>query len=260
MVALLSAIQVSCYSDGTQVAENAFPPVIEMRQGDDVINKTVHPGKTGFVIVDAWDNHWCKDLRDRTSARGEKIAPVVESLREAGVTIVWAPAATNSRDDRPEEAAALQRTNALPDYPLPDVSPIPYDPHAFLGSRTKVTCVTGEQSHRFSKHLNKELRVRDGDYWAYTEQKLWNVIQYHSLTTLLYAGFAYNSCVSIRDYGLLQMKAHGMETHLIRDLTDSSFTVIDPPTPNDAILEEWALSAEPVIGPTALSTELLAKF
>lgn len=253
----LTSYRIDLDPAGTPTASRIRPAAVAMRQDGQTIVRDLDPASCGIVIVDAWDRHWCTDLSDRMRYRGGAIGPVVDHCRAAGMPVIWAPAATTKRTSA--ESAAEANAANLPTWSYPSAV-VPDVPGDFFTGKTYTTCITGEEPEGILKHLHDQLKVAAGDYWLVTPEILWNVIQADELTTLFYAGFAANNCAANRPYGLMAMRARGIEAHLIRDLTDLDKTFTDPPLTNDEALDGWVASVESVIGPTVTAAELLRAF
>jgi hypothetical protein len=112
------------------------------------------------------------------------------------------------------------------------------------------------------------IAVRDGDLFidARTEvpspiyswgtpaqQELWNFIQERRITHLLYIGDATNMCVITRAYGMIQMCRLGVNTVIVRDLTNAM--TFDGYNPDTRKLDP---AVTPAVG-TAKSVEYIEK-
>lgn len=229
---------------------------LKMRWNNNSILQRIIPDQSAIVVIDTWDRHWCTDLSERIKYKGGALNPVISYLRNKGFTVIWCPAATTLITQ--EEQIAKLNAEGLPDYDYPQVA-TPGVNGSFWQGKSYVTCITGESPEVIHKNIHKELKVESSDYLLFTGESLWNVIRYRNLKSLFFCGFAANNCVAGRPYGLMPMKVRGLDTYLIRDLTDLDKTITNPSMTHEDALDQWVASVESDIGPTVLSQELLNK-
>ena len=180
----------------------------------------VDAAETALVLVDCWGEHaWKSHLERSGEIIANKIAPLIEAARAAGITVVHAPAPLAAskypqwtryaadddlhpvpaiRDDWPPEdfrrragqysQFELAPPGELPVVPEAETIAEPIEPHP-----DDMVVATGAQLHRLLTHRR--------------------------ILHLLYAGFATNSCVILRDYGMIAMLRRGYNAILVRDCT-----------------------------------------
>lgn len=202
---------------------------------------TVESEETALVMVDVWGSHAWKSHLDRGMAiAAAKLVPVVEAARAAGVTIVHAPAPlaakkypqwTRFADDAdidprpapdqawpPEEFRLRQGEYAR--YDLTPSRPVPVVPEA--------------------EEIADLVAPRPEDLVVATGSQLHRAMIYHRVLHLLYVGFATNSCVILRDYGMNAMRRLGYNTVLLRDCTtaiENTQTVADEGMTRYAVMD-----------------------
>lgn len=184
---------------------------------------------TALVLVDCWHDHPVRSFLERASAiMKDKLAPTVEALRAVGVPIVHAPApevarhyapATPPTWDRAEQEAPPKQT---PDWPPEDFRRRK-DAYACFGVHRLPNEPRARQWHQ--DHLQDPMRIADvlkprpEDVVIADGEQLHRFCRHRQVMHLLYAGFAANICLQIRDYGMRAMLGRGYNLILIRDAT-----------------------------------------
>jgi nicotinamidase-related amidase len=171
--------------------------------------------QSALVLVDVWSTHyidsWLERARRVTQAR---IVPALAAARQAGVTVIHAPAPQVARRYGVES---------------PPAAPAPEWPPADFRSRT------GEYQ-RFSRQDEPRLREalaryeteldiaevarpQPGEPVIATGAQLQALLAERQILHLFYAGFATNWCILYRDYGMVEMARRGYNLILLRDAT-----------------------------------------
>lgn len=209
----------------------------------------IEPGKLAIVVVDIWTAHNCIGATDWPAKMIPEWNAFLDDARTLGIPIVFASAG----DDLQRWQGKPQRTNItqLPEHPLP-VSNDFLPGHSAFGvwpsncmcPIKRINASTGEPIFDCQKqpgNVNQDPRIivkdqdvfiaaghyRPGIQWAVdswgepAQQELWNFVQEKGITHLLYIGDATNMCVINREFGMIVMKRAGLETILVRDLTNA---------------------------------------
>lgn len=187
-----------------------------------VVDWNIPITQCAIVVVDVWNGHYLKDCDTRmTAIIQHNIVPLLAVCRQAGIQIIFAPAAPIAQRHpawvnlvkeekkveqlggdswpplefrqksgnyqayaKPKEARAKEIDDLVKARALhPDVLPTGND----------VVVASGEELHRFCKQ--KEILF------------------------LFYVGFNANACILLRDYGTLDMRKRGYEIIVLRDCT-----------------------------------------
>lgn len=186
--------------------------------------------ETAFIIVDMWDKHWSTGSTRRFSQLAVRINEAANRARERGILIVHAPSdveafyAGSPARDRLLSAprlAVIPEPVAVGDYPLPiddsdggSESIDDYPPNSQVWTRQNE--VIGIDQAR------DVLCGDEGDL-------LFSFLRHRGIKVLIYAGVASNMCVLNRSFGIKKMLRRGMETLLVRDLTDAMYNPERPP-------------------------------
>lgn len=177
--------------------------------------------QTALVLVDVWSTHYIDSwLQRATDVTRDRIVPLLQAAREAGVTVIHAPSPRVVESHHPEFMPT----------PGPSAEPPTWPPSTFRGIYR-----SGEYAD-FGR--DREPRLQEAIERYVTELKISNLVkplpdeliiatgdQLHGLLAerrilhLIYAGFATNWCVIGRDYGIIAMNERGYNIVLVRDAT-----------------------------------------
>ncbi len=182
----------------------------------------------------------------------EALVPVLETARAAGLTIVHAPC--------PEVAAQYDQLachQPPTSQPEPDWPPAGFRNRlgayaAFRGPRDQPPGIPRIES----LGMSPAIEVAADDFVVATGQQLHDLCRERGILHLVYAGFATNWCILVRDYGMRAMRRRGYNLILLRDATmDVEF----PDTLGELMATELAIrEAEQQIGFSASNEDFLA--
>lgn len=216
---------------------------------------------TGIVLVDCWDLHYMASHLERTNVIAQqRLAPVVQACRRAGITVIHAPS--------PQTAAKYpQWTHYAADETLfGKEREEPEWPPADFRRREGRFAVYGRPPEPLQPRIERERSERNivaclapqpGDFVIATGEQLHRLCHHRGLLHLFYGGFAANICVLYRDYGMRAMgRDRGYNVILLRDCTTAVET-------HDTLQEELLLkvairSIEMDFGTTTTSEALLS--
>ena len=203
--------------DGIPWREESF----ELRE----LSWELRPEQTALVLVDVWDIHPIESHEERSALiTRDRVAPVAAACREAGVTVVHAPSPGQARKYPEWLQYAGDRELFGTGVPPEDDWP----PPEFRGRKGEFAAFAKPAEPRRERWLKEELpkrRVlpcaepREGDFVVATGEQLHRLLKHRGVLHLLYAGFAANMCVLMRDYGIQAMARRGYNIILLRDCT-----------------------------------------
>ena len=195
---------------------------------------TWDPRRTAVIVVDMWDDHWCKGAARRV---GELSGPMNELLRQAradGAFILHAPSSvTRFYDDTPQRRAARTAPFAMAPIPLatadrwgtkwcwPDPvheRELPID-DSDMGCDCATKCTIREAWTRETPSL----QIDPADAITDEGQETYNLLQAHHIDNVILLGVHLNMCVLGRPVGIRQLVRLGKNVALMRDMTDSMY-------------------------------------
>lgn len=214
------------------------------------------------VLVDVWDRHYLgSHLHRGAEITRERIVPMLQACRRAGVTIVHAPAPEAARKYEPwlryagdEELFGTERESQA--WPPPDFRSRTGDYAALARPQAAPEVQRQIQSQVRDRRIIREVEPQPGDFVIAGRSQLQRLCRHRRLLHLLYAGFATNMCVMGRDYGIRAMTAMGYNCLLVRDCTTG---IESADTLGSMMLTEAAVwEVEMVLGFTVTSEEIIA--
>jgi nicotinamidase-related amidase len=173
-----------------------------------------------LILVDVWDRHYLKDTEARAEeVIDENLVPVLNSCRDAGMTIIHAPSPPQAmRHPNWVKAgkASIAKAPAV-DWPPPEFRSKsgsysayrrPSEPREPELARLRA----GLKIHPKVLPMGDEAVVATGE-------ELHQLCRRSGILFLFFAGFNTNACILVRDYGTLEMSRRGYEVILLRDCT-----------------------------------------
>ena len=185
------------------------------------------PQETAILICDMWDKHWCKGATRRCGELAEKMAPVIELARERGIHIIHAPSSTlDFYKKYPARMAVFSLPKVDPPVPLESWCNLISEKEGELpiddsdgGCDCLERCKEGSPWRR----QNAAISIRDEDLISDHGADIYNFIHKHGIKNIIYVGVHTNMCVLGRSFGIRRMTQAGMNTMLVRDLTDTMY-------------------------------------
>jgi nicotinamidase-related amidase len=218
-------------------------------------DENIVPAKTAIIITDMWDEHWCKGATHRVGLIAQKMEPVLQQARRAGILIIHAPSDTmDFYANAPGRLLAENAPHATPPPPLTIAdAPLPID-DSDQGCDTP-----GDKPHKAWSRENKALTIVPGDVISDNGSEIYNVLQEHHINTILYMGVHANMCILNRTFGVRQMSKWGLRCVLVRDLTDAMYNPASRPFVSHAAGTELVIEhIEKYWAPSITSDALLA--
>jgi nicotinamidase-related amidase len=236
-------------------------PVRRRRPGTDggdgprTRTRLLHADETAVLLCDVWDQHWSRGAAERVAAMAPRIDLVVEHLRGRGVLVVHAPSETL---EFYREHPARRRTLDVQRVEPPDVPPLPEPPLPIDDSDGGSD--TGETSwHSAWTRQHAAIRIDDGDVISDDGVEIYSVLAAESRRCVLVMGVHTNMCVLRRSFGIRNLVRWGLDTMLVRDLTDAMYNPAMPPHVSHERGTELVVEhIEQHLCPTVVSADLLA--
>jgi len=229
------------------------------------------PRRTAIVVVDMWDDHWCRGAARRVAELAVPLNELLEDLRERGVFVIHAPSSVvDFYDGTPARARAQEAPHAETPVPLssaerwgtnwcwPDPErepPLPID-DSDMGCDCEPEC---ELRDPWTRQIDR-LRIDPADALTDDGQETWNLLQERGIDHVLLCGVHLNMCVLGRPVGIRQLVLLGKDVLLIRDMTDSMYDrdqrpFVDHFSGTELVVEH----VERSWCPTILSTDLTGR-
>jgi nicotinamidase-related amidase len=183
------------------------------------------PSKTAIIITDMWDKHWCKGATHRVGLIAQKMEPLLQVARAAGILIIHAPSETmDFYSSAPGRLLAENAPRATPPPELPFTdAPLPIDD-------TDEGCDTpGDKPHKAWSREIDALTIAPGDVISDNGEEIYNVLQQRHIDTVLFMGVHANMCILNRSFGVRQLSKWGLRCVLVRDLTDAMYNPASKP-------------------------------
>ena len=179
--------------------------------------------KAVLVLVDVWNMHYIDSWIARAAEiTVNKIAPVTEAARKAGMTIIHAPSP-------PVAKKYPQWTKYADDEDLnpPTQSAPEWPPTEFVKrtgeystyARRKEPILEAWEERRQAMEIADPVKPEPEDFVIATGDQMNRLLMDRRILHLFYAGFATNMCVQFRDYGMRAMSRRGYNLILIKDAT-----------------------------------------
>lgn len=233
--------QIQPFHDSSQVVEASF-------------ESTIIPSKTAIIITDMWDKHWCRGATNRVGQIAQRMEPVLEKARGAGILIIHAPSET--MDFYANAPGRLLAENAPKVTPPQDLvirdAPLPIDD-------SNGGCDTGDKEYKAWKQENPKLKIAPGDIISDNGNEIYNVLQEHHINTILYMGVHANMCILNRTFGVRKMSRWGLRCIIVRDLMDAMYEPSSRPFVSHAAGTELVYKfIEQYWAPSVTSKDLVA--
>ena len=216
---------------------------------------SINNSKTAIIITDMWDKHWCTGATKRVGDIAQKMEPVLERARQAGILIIHAPSET--MDFYANTPGRLLAENAPKSTPPPELeitdAPLPIDD-------SDEGCDTpGDKPHQAWKREHPALTIAPADVISDNGAEIYNVLQERHIDTILYMGVHANMCILNRTFGVRQMSKWGLRCIIVRDLMDAMYNPASRPYVSHAAGTELVYEfIEQYWAPSTTSTDLLA--
>ncbi len=178
------------------------------------------PTQCAALVCDVWDGHWCRGAQERLAELVPRMEVTVRAARQRGMSIIHAPSDTL---DFYADSQARKRILGTPAVkPPPDLTvpnpPLPID-DSDHGADTGET-----EPHKAWRRQQEGIYIDEArDVISDSGKEIYSWLQYRGIAWLFILGVHTNMCVLHRSFGIKQMVRWGMQTGLIRDLTDCMY-------------------------------------
>jgi len=236
--------------------------------------------KTALVICDVWDSHHCLNAVRRVGQVAPRIDQLARELRNQGATVIHAPSdcmdfykdsparkramAIPIRSDTPEEIAKWcdqiegESSDAYPVDQSDGGEDDDPSEHAQWASRLSSL---GRDPKRPWIRQTEAIEIDSAlDFVSDSGKEIWNILKSRGIEHVVVCGVHTNMCVLGRPFGLRQLKRHGFDAVLVRDLTDTMYNPLRWPYVNhfsgtDRVIDH----IERVVCPTVSSEQWLGQ-
>lgn len=236
-----------------------------------VIEKTVEwdPQRTAVVVIDMWDNHWCKGAAARVAELAGPMNEVIDAARKRGAFIVHGPSTcVDFYADTPQRKRAIDAPFAKTPVPLSDMprwgtawcwpdpkyeAVLPID-DSDMGCDCAEKCAIRDPWTRQISTID----IADGDAITDSGQELYNLLAERKIDNVLVMGVHLNMCVLGRPFAIRQLTYLDKNVILVRDMTDTMYNSQRPPGVDHFIGTDLVVEhVEKYWCPTILSTDLV---
>ncbi len=223
------------------------------------------PEETAVIVCDMWDTHWCKGAAARVNELVGPMNEVLKIARDKGVFIVHAPSdIVDYYEGTPQRALGkshpdkeAERIISSDKLPAEAGVPWPLD-QSDGGCDCKEKCKEGPPWPWTRQH--EAIDIMEGDAISVSGIELAGLFREKGIRNVIMVGVHTNMCVVDRPFGLRNMVRLGMNTVLIRDMTDVMYNHEKPPMVSHftgiTLMCEYI---ESYICPTMVSTDFTGK-
>jgi nicotinamidase-related amidase len=219
--------------------------------------------KTAVIIVDMWDNHYCRLAAERLGVMVPRMNAATCAARSHGVQIIHAPSGvTHLYANTPYRQRMQQAPFAkMPEgwEPLKRCAPDPTREPDLPVDTSKVSSddpIVGAEVQQFTQeHPGLDIVGYDGV--SDNAQEIFNFCEANGITNIVVMGVHTNMCILARPFGIRAMVGLGRNVVLARDLTDAMYDPRQPPYVSHARGTELVIEhIEKYWCPTILSEDI----
>lgn len=229
---------------------------IELRINDRTTLQDFNPNQAAVIIIDVWNDHWCKYYKELNEALAIKISPFVEKVRKAGMKIVHTPCGAGTRCAGSVSCMTYYdnhqaRKNAIDSL---QGEAVQYSERCqkpgdiFFGGLKQeggkfCTCTPfcPRSWPRPWTRQHDAINVTNEDYVTDDIVEVSHILHREKINRIFYVGGALNACLIDRPHGMIS-KYNGVLSAFIRDFTishlprDDIFNIGH----NDVTSQHWA--------------------
>jgi nicotinamidase-related amidase len=236
----------------------------------ELVAKTVQwtSTRTALVVIDMWDDHWCKGAANRVVELAGPMNKVVSAARDRGVFVVHCPSTcVDFYSGTPQRQRAIDAPFAKTPVPLaqterwgtawcwpdPREGDLPID-DSDMGCDCQEKCtIAGPWKRQIAT-----IDIAEQDAITDNGQELFNMLAERKIDNVIVMGVHLNMCVLGRPFAIRQLTYLGKNVVLVRDMTDTMYNSqmrphVDHFTGTDLVVEH----VEKHWCPTILSTDLV---
>lgn len=181
--------------------------------------------KVAIIVCDMWDRHWCDGATQRVDELAPAMNRVLTAARSKGVTIVHAPSDTMEfYKAYPQRLWATQAPAARE----PALKQRPAEPELPIDDSDQ-GCAEGGEPHKAWSRQHPAIEIGEDDAISDSGTEIYNLFQELGIEHVVVMGVHTNMCILARSFGLRRMVEMGVNTVLVRDLTDSMYNPAKAP-------------------------------
>jgi nicotinamidase-related amidase len=202
---------------------------------------TWDPRKTALIVVDMWDDHWCKSAARRVAELAGPLNATLKAARARGIFIIHAPSSvTDFYKGSPQRELARAAPFAAPPAPLTKAErwgttwcwPDPAHEAVLPVDDSDMGCSCEGTKCEIVPPWTRQiaaLELVEGDALTDNGQETWNLLASRGIENVILCGVHLNMCVLGRPFAIRQQVMWGKNVALLRDLTDSMYNPQRPP-------------------------------
>ena len=211
--------------------EQGFTLTLQKRNAEDLIKvetTKLKGSQTAIVVIDMWDEHWCKSITRKIGEMVEPMNRTLNAARKLGITIIFSPSgATIFYKNLPQRKVM----KTFPDHAVQERQFDPSQPP--WGKTGGCECSPdrpcNKNVHNTWARQNKDLILKEDDFITEDSHELYNLCSEKGITTILYMGVGSNMGILNSPTGLISMTRKGLTCFVVRDLSEAiSGNSIDP--------------------------------
>jgi nicotinamidase-related amidase len=169
-----------------------------------------------LIVVDMWDDYWCRERRKRYATLAERIGAVLPEFRKAGGRVIHAPCATMEYYAGTRARLEAHRWSAR-NPPKRSESTIPA-----LQMNTVCQCEPRCETREDFLHAeHPAICIGDGDIISDDVAEIYTWLRRSGSDLLLFSGVNAESCVLYMPFGIAAASQWGIKIGLVRDLTET---------------------------------------
>lgn len=220
-----------------------------------------NPKETAIIICDMWNQHWCKGATARVAEMAPVLNNVVSIARSKGVMIVHAPSGTMPfYENHPSRKLAKKYSSSRE---LVGKEQLPSEKGAIWpidqkdgGCNCTVECKQGTVWNR----QIETIEINDKDAISDSGAEVLGLFKARGIKNVILMGVHENMCVIDRPFALRNMVRSGMNTVVMRDLTDTMYDSKEWPVVShftgNTLMTEYI---ETYIAPSIVSTDFTGR-
>jgi nicotinamidase-related amidase len=189
--------------------------------------------ETAIIICDMWNDHYCVSAAERVGVMAPQMNRVLSAARAAGVLIIHAPSGVM---EAYADTAQRKRMQAAP----PVTPPVPIEKWCYLDPKhepempvdtSKCACddPSPRPAVRFFNRQHPAIDIMGYDGISDRGDEIYNYLRKLGIKNVALMGVHTNMCVLGRPFGIRQQVRLGLNTVLVRDLTDAMYDPRQPP-------------------------------
>jgi nicotinamidase-related amidase len=232
---------------------------------------TWDPKHTAIIVIDMWDDHWCKSAAARVVELAPVMNEVIKAGRNQGMFVIHAPSTcTEFYKDTPQRRRAIEAKFSPTPKPFTDKerwgtkwnypddkreAQLPID-DSDMGCDCREKC---EIRDPWKRQIDL-IEIAPEDAITDNGQETWNLLAERKIDNVIIMGVHLNMCVLGRPFAIRQMVYHGKNVVLMRDMTDTMYDPRMPPKVSHFHGTDLVVNhVEKHWCPTILSTDLTGK-